>query len=302
MSNNLGFTVEAIEPVSVTGPAAIEGAAFMSPYVWKLDHGKGYGLLVRVVPPAGTPQASTGSIWYGESSDGLAFKLDDKAVICPGPDPLDIGGCEDPTLILLKDRALVYYTGVDASGSTGQLLLAQGKDVHHLDKTSIALASSKTEGNTKEASIDRTTDGHWRLFYEYARNEASLVGLATGESEVGPWTEQPQPFAPRTDAWDSWHLSTGPLLTTDKDMPVMFYNGATRDARWRIGWVAFDAEYTRVVDRCLEPLIVPPPQPDRTAADIAFAASLVADGNHAILYYSLADARLERARIRRFRF
>lgn len=26
----------------------------------------------------------------------------------------------------------------------------------------------------------------------------------------------------------------------------MFYNGATRDARWRIGWIAFDAEYTKV--------------------------------------------------------
>ena len=26
----------------------------------------------------------------------------------------------------------------------------------------------------------------------------------------------------------------------------MFYNGATHDARWRIGWIAFDRDYERV--------------------------------------------------------
>ena len=39
----------------------------------------------------------------------------------------------------------------------------------------------------------------------------------------------------------------------------MFYNGATQDARWRIGWVAFNSDCTRVVGRGIEPLVVPPP-------------------------------------------
>jgi predicted GH43/DUF377 family glycosyl hydrolase len=94
-------------------------------------------------------------------------------------------------------------------------------------------------------------------------------------------------------------LSTGPLLTSDKDAPVMFYNGATHDARWRIGWVAFDAEYSKIVDRCVEPLIAPPPAPDRTDTDIVFAASIVLTGGHPWLYYSSADATLFRATIRR---
>lgn len=294
----LDFNVEAIDAVHVDGPEAIRGSALMSPYVWKRDGG-GFALLVRVVPPADATPRCTGMIWYGESDDGLRFSLDDTPAIAPG-DPLDAGGCEDPTLVLLPDRALVYYTGVDVDGATGQLLLAQGPDVRNLGKPSIALASSKSEGNTKEATIDRTARDHWRLFYEYARDAASLIGMATGEGPVGPWSEQPQPFAPREDAWDSWHLSTGPLLTTDKQRPVMFYNGATRDARWRIGWVAFDAEYSKVVDRCIEPLIVPPPQPDRAMSDIAFAASLIAEGEHSILYYSLGDEKLARAKIRRF--
>ena len=82
----------------------------------------------------------------------------------------------------------------------------------------------------------------------------------------------------------------------------MFYNGATQDARWRIGWVAFDADYTKVVDRCIEPMIVPPPQEKRTMTDIAFASSLIAEGDQSILYYSLADERLARAHIHRFAF
>jgi predicted GH43/DUF377 family glycosyl hydrolase len=297
----LDFAVEAIESVEVKGPKAVEGAALMSPYVWGRD--KGYGILVRVVPPPGAAPASTGAIWYGESDDGLSFQLTDAPVIAPRRE-LDIGGCEDPTLVLLEDRALVYYTGVDTAGATGQLLVAEGPDVQHLAKTRIALASSKSQGNTKEASIDRTLADGWRLFYEYARDEASLVGLAIGPGPTGPWDEQPQPFAPRDKRWDSWHLSTGPLLTTHKDTPVMFYNGATRDARWRIGWVAFDADYRHVVDRCVEPLIAPPPRPDRALADIAFAASLLSepDSAQSILYYSCGDAWLERAHIRRFEY
>src|SRR3546814_4107233 len=65
------------------------------------------------------------------------------------------------------------------------------------------------------------------------------------------------------------------MLMNDPNSPVMFYNGATRDARWRIGWVAFDRDCRRVIDRGIEPLIIPPPVDDRTATDIAFAASVI---------------------------
>jgi predicted GH43/DUF377 family glycosyl hydrolase len=297
----LDFTVEKIEAVTVDLPDALAGSALMSPYVWRLDDGR-YGMLARIVPPAGAQHPSTGSIWYGESPDGLHFTLGDAPVIAPGTGGLDLGGCEDPTLLTDGERTLVYYTGVDADGSTGRLMLADGPDVHHLEKRGIALASTKTTGNTKEATIDHTSDGGWRLFYEYAHLDASRIGLAIGEGACGPWHEQPHPFSVREHGWDSWHLSTGPLLTTDKDRPVMFYNGATRDARWRIGWVAFDQDYTRVVDRCIEPLIVPPPQPERGMTDIAFAASIIAAGDLLYLYYSVADARLARAHIRRFSF
>ncbi len=292
------FNVERIDPIALAGNAAVSNRCWMSPYVWRLGDGS-YAMLVRAVPPAGET-GDTGTIWYATSRDGLSFVATDTPVLSPGPGPDDIGGCEDPTPVLCDDGSvLVYYTGVDASRTHGEMLYATGPSLDRLTKQGVAMANTPSQGNIKEATVDRTSDGGWRMFYEYARDEASLIGLAVGTGVAGPWTDQKDPFGPRTDSWDSWHLSTGPMLTSDKNRPVMFYNGATRDARWRIGWVAFDAEYTQVVARGVEPLITPPPSLERNAADIAFAASVVLVGNEIWLYYSLADTHLRRAIIRR---
>ena len=200
----------------------------------------------------------------------------------------------------MKDGYVVYYTGVEGDRAHGELLYADGPSLDALTKRGVALESTKSMGNTKEATVELMDDGRWRLFYEFARDEASLIGVAIGPGVAGPWTEEPAPFGPRTDMWDNWHLSTGPLLMTDPTSPVMFYNGATRDARWRIGWAMFNAECTTVTERCLQPMLTPPPCDERTATDIAFAGSVVVDPTGAIwLYYSVEDRRLERALIRR---
>jgi predicted GH43/DUF377 family glycosyl hydrolase len=101
------------------------------------------------------------------------------------------------------------------------------------------------------------------------------------------------------DSWDSWHLSSGPVICTDPDAPVMFYNGATQRAEWRIGWVVFDGAYERVLDRCEKPLITPPPRREPEDTDIAFAASAIEEGRIIYLYYSIADKDMMRAAIRR---
>ena len=85
-------------------------------------------------------------------------------------------------------------------------------------------------------------------------------------------------------------------MIKDRD-PVMFYNGATVDARWRIGWISFDPEFTRVTGRGVEPMLVPPPPTDRAATDIAFAASCIVEDEQISLYYSLEDRLLRRARV-----
>ena len=294
----IDFNVEALEPVTLQGPSILSERDLMSPYVWAEPSGR-LGIMVRAVPPAGADRTDTGIIWAGWSDDGIVFDMAAAPAIVPGPAAIDCGGVEDPTVVRTDDGYVVYYTGVTADQAHGNMLYATGPALDRLTKQGVALASTKTMGNTKEATIGHTADGHWRLWYEYAADNASRVGLAIGDGVAGPWEEQPTPFLPRLESWDNWHLSTGPMLMTDPDFPVMFYNGATADARWRIGWVAFDRDCRRVVDRGIEPLITPPPVADRTATDIAFAASVIEQDGAIWLYYSLEDRRLARARIRR---
>jgi predicted GH43/DUF377 family glycosyl hydrolase len=232
----IDFNVEKIDAVRVSGLTDLAHRDLMSPYVWEED-GK-LAMLLRVVDQG--PRATTGSIYYATGTSGLSFTAAKEPALSPGPTAGDIGGCEDPTVVKWRGRYYVYYTGVDKTRASGQMLYASGRDIMQLRKQGIAHASTKTEGNTKEATIGRTKDGRWRLFYEYVRDESSRIGLAYGRGVSGPRHERAAPFLPRDGHWDSWHLSTGPLLTDDPEAPVMFYNGATRDARWRIGWIGFD--------------------------------------------------------------
>ena len=297
-STMLDFSVEALDAVEIDGPPALMARDFMSPFVWREDGGR-FGILLRAVPKLGAKATDTGVVWGGWSQDGRRFTMLPGPSIVPGPGKEDIGGIEDPTVVRLENEYAVYYTGVLGDHAHGQMFYARGPSIDRLTKTGVAHASSKSQGNTKEATVQRTGAGDWRMFYEYAADDASRIGLATGKDVAGPWIEQPSPFMPREDSWDNWHLSTGPMLMDDPQMPVMFYNGATRDARWRIGWIAFDADCTGVVDRGIMPLITPPPDADRTATDIAFAASVVCVEDQIWLYYSLADKKLARALVRR---
>ena len=298
-SGQMNFNVEEIQEVTLTGPAACVERDHMSPYVWRQADGT-LGIMVRAVPTSAMESVDTGTVWYGTGTDGRRFAMTHAPVIAPGPGPEDCGGIEDPTVLRWHDDIVVYYTGVTADHQHGQMLYAVGPSPTELYKKGVALASTKTVGNTKEATVERTVEGKWRLFYEYAHHEQSLIGMAIGLGVAGPWEEVATPLHPREHSWDNWHLSTGPLLLDDPERPVMFYNGATHDARWRIGWVAFDRDCLTVVDRGIEPLITPPPAEDRQATDIAFAASVIVEDDGTIwLYYSLEDQRLFRARVQR---
>lgn len=290
------FDIVALDEVVVDGPAALLAHDLMSPFVWRAPDG-GLAVLLRAVPRPLLPGGITGRIWYGRCDrDGSAFRMDDRPLIEPGPGALDIRGCEDPTVVPGTD-CVVYYTGLDANGD-GQMLYAAGPDVRSLQKKGVALASSKTERNTKEASVDRTSDGQWRLFYEYSKGCQSRIGLAFGPGPHGPWDEQADPFDARPEMWDSWHLSTGPLLMTDADAPVMFYNGANRDAEWGIGWVVFDRDCTHVTARSRAPLITPSAAaPD--GVEISFAASVIQTEDEIWLYFSRNDRKIFRAHLRR---
>jgi predicted GH43/DUF377 family glycosyl hydrolase len=266
----------------------------LSPFVWRGS--QQYELLLRAVNHSEVAAEKVARIYYGRSADGLRFMMGDHPVIPPGHGDDDKDGCEDPTVAVVGGTTYVYYTGWNQTILTGQLLLAAGPDAEHLHKRGIAIPSSNEVANPKEASIVPVADGTWRMFFEYSQDEASKVAIAYAPEVVGPWTLQPPLFDARPEQWDSWHLSPGPILCSDPMRPVMFYNGGSREVQWRIGWIAFDADFTRVVARCDKPLITPPPGP-LGDTDSAFAASAVEVDNKVHLYYSIADKDMFRAQL-----
>ncbi len=146
--------------------------------------------------------------------------------------------------------------------------------------------------------VSQAGGGSWRLYFEYANDSRSKIGLARSESMSGPW-EVPDPlFEARPSAWNSWHLSTCPIVNSDLENPAMFCNGAMRDAHWRIGWVIFNADYTRMVRRSAQPLGLPHGARRGEDTDIAFAPLGMDDGKiH--LYCSVSDQYCIRAIIGR---
>ena len=210
----------------------LSGMYTLSPFVW--HEGGLYHLLVRAVPRSEIPAEKIARVYYGRSEDGLRFTMGDEPVIAPGPGEDDLDGCEDPTLAHVDGTYYVYYTGWNQAAQRGQLLLAAGPDLDRLEKRGVALPCQPNCENPKEATIVQAGDGTWRLFFEYAADGASKIGIASSPAAGGPWTILDPLFDARPDSWDSWHLSTGPVLS-DANVPVMFYNGASRNAEWRSG-------------------------------------------------------------------
>lgn len=290
------FIVEATEEMTLTCPDSVAGMFTLSPFVWR--EGTEYLAMFRIVPDREIAAEKIARVHLATSADGLNFSVDPEPVIAPGPAADDIDGCEDPTVVKIDGRYIVYYTGWNEKQKVGRLLLADGPAPDRLTKRGVALASMQDQLNPKEATLVLAADGRWRLFYEYAADDASRIGVASGETADGPWRIEQPPFARREEQWDCWHLSTGPILE-DAERPVMFYNGATRDAHWRIGWVAFSPDFQKVVDRGETPLIIPEIDAATDWTDIAFAASCVTVGDKVWLYYSVADRALMRATLRR---
>ncbi len=290
-----GFALASMDEVHFFCSDELAGLYKLSPFVW-LEGGR-YEMLLRVVNRSEQPSEKVARVHRGWSTDGVAFELAEVPAIAAGPDvlgSLDSGGCEDPTVARVGDTYYVYYSGWNERIKRGELLLASGSSLAGLEKRGIALESTDAARNPKEATVVRTRDGSWRLFFEFAGEDASKIGIARSANVDGPW-EVLAPLFESRPGWDSWHLSTGPVLDSDPDFPVMFYNGATRDAHWRIGWIVFDADYTRVVARCIEPIVLPHIHRNHDDTDIAFAASSVEIDGSIHLYYSVADQYVVRA-------
>jgi predicted GH43/DUF377 family glycosyl hydrolase len=265
----------------------------LSPYVWE-ENGL-YRMLIRAVNPSQDITQEVARIYYGESKDGIHFKMDDGPVIAPGVYPESKDGVEDPTVVCLDDGYLIYYTGWNLTKREGQLLFSKGMDLHSLQYYGKAMESHGKYLNPKEATVSQLKDGKWVLFFEYADENRSRIGKATSDRPHGPWTVSGEYLKSRDGSWDSWHMSAGPMITDAKNESVMFYNGSNELAHWRVGWVTMDSAGT-IKKRSEEPLITPKPD-HRGKVDIAFAASAIAKEDEIWLYYATQDQHPFRALI-----
>ncbi len=288
------FSVRRTDRLTLFKPAAFEGFYALSPFVWK--GASNYEMLLRLVNPSPDASRKVARIHHAESDDGLSFEMGGRASIPTGPSGEDRDGCEDPTVAILDDFWHVYYTGWNESERRGQLLYASGPNAAQLAKNGVAIPSQPSFENPKEATIACGDDGIWNLFFEYADEGASQIGLAKSNSVSGPWMiQKARVIEQRADRWDNWHLSPGPVFQIG-DHNYMFYNGGTRAPNWRIGWVAFDARFESIVDRCADPIITPA-SPKDYETDIAFSASLVRSDDGLWLYFSVADQYMYRATV-----
>ena len=298
MTKPLRLQVVAQEPLSIARSNRLADMYMLSPYIWRQPGEKGFHILLRAVPRRDDePRLKMAEIWHGVSKDGLHFEMDVAPAVFPGPDLVDLDGCEDPTVITGPDGLHLWYTGFNQKQEVGRLLLARGPDVSRLAKAGVALESRPPFANPKEAAVAPVAGGGWRMYFEYAHEEASLIGQAFADNLDGPWEKVKQaPLKPRKGAFDDWHLSPGPILDLPGDRRLLFYNGALREAQWRIGWAVFDPAFDTLLERCEEPLITPETA-EGSGSDIAFAASAVEAEGEVWLYYSQSDQDLRRARL-----
>lgn len=272
----------------------LKGMYKLSPYVWKEN--KSFHMLVRAVNQSDDPLQKVARIYYGHSTDGLHFKMDDGPVLAPGISELSKDGVEDPTVVCVPDGYLVYYTGWNQTRELGELLFSRGRTIHELQFAGEALRSQKNYNNPKEATVAQLINQEWALFFEFARGGRSRLGKAAGNSPEGPWHIEGEYLKARRGHWDSHHLSTGPLLRDSRNNTVMFYNGSNAKAHWRIGWITMD-DAGKLKERCNKPLLVPAPNKNGSV-DIAFAASAILHDDRFIwLYYSREDKQPMRALI-----
>lgn len=288
------FKVIRTEQLMLECTSPLSGMYKLSPFVWE-ERGI-YHILIRAVNPSEDATQKVARVYYGTSSDGIQFNMNDGPILAPGTNNYDKDGCEDPAVVHQNDNYLVYYTGWNQTKLEGQLLLAQGPSIESLSLSSIAIPSKQPYINPKEATVAQFKNGKWVLFFEYANEGRSKIGKASSEKADGPWRTEGEFLPALKDSWDSYHLSPGPVLANILDQTVMFYNGADSNAHWRIGWAIIDSE-GQVMERSKYPLITPPKgEPGDT--DIAFAASAILVDKEIWLYYSIADKATYRATVK----
>ncbi len=278
-------------PLRFTGGPASAGEYLLSPFVYD----RGHQIFVRAVPHLDDePERKISRAFHGRSTDGVTFELDPAPAIAPGPEPFDLGGVEDPTVVEQAETLHVFYSGWNGVTKRSSMQRASGPRDGALLKCGEVLPPNGLPA--KEATLVRC-DGGWTMFYEIERESASLNATATAPSLLGTWTIGDDVLLPRSGHFDDYHLSPVAFLRSPDGTRVLIYNGATRDGRWQIGWCSLDEKCLQVLRRADEPVICASRNTPEQR-DLAFGASAFALGDDVYVYYSIGDTDSTRARMR----
>lgn len=279
--------------IEIERPEELASHYTLSPYV--LRSTEGFAVLLRLVNRSDDAEKKVSRVHAGTSGDGTTFVLGATPVVEPDDMMEDSGGCEDPTVVAADGQYAVFYSGYSRKTRASYMLGATGSKLERLTKQGLVFADPAYQ-NPKEAAVVATSTGY-RMFFEYAADGRSKIGVADAPALGGPWTFAPTPLEARAGCFDAYHMSPASTVRLNDGRVVLFYNGSTQKIAWRIDWAILNADATEILERSDEPLISPQDIEDGDT-DIAFAAStVIVEPNVVWMYYSVSDRILKRGTI-----
>ena len=232
-------------------------------------------------------------IGFAESSNGIDFVADDKAVIAPNLDD-DKDGVEDARLTRdfknndnsNKDKNCWLATATAYSKATDAAQLVSYRslpgDLHHWQRVAVLMPAT-TAPNKEGWNIHWTKSGaivvdskaqpikinnkYWMYYMADARSNINGVskiapvqmGIALSDDGIKWQDALGRPILPhRPGQFDSRVVEPGPHPIITKDGILLLYNGGDDTLTYRTGWALFDKkDPTKLLARCNSDIFAP---------------------------------------------
>ncbi|WP_082391424.1 glycoside hydrolase family 130 protein [Thermococcus sp. EP1] len=217
------------------------------------------------------------------SKDGINFKKYPQPVIYPTL-PEERMGCEDPRIVKINDTYYMTYTAFD--GSTARLAIASSKDLIHWEKHGIVFPEWPwtKSGAILPVKINGSYImffGDWKIWIAYSKD--LIHWKADWKNPI---------LEARLKMFDERLVEPGPPpILTDRGI-LLFYNGASWEKGYSVGWVLLDPSNPyRVIARSDEPIFEPQLLWEKVGnvPNVVFAEGLVRYKGKWIMYYGATD-------------
>lgn len=205
------------------------------------------------------------------------------------------GGCEDPRLVIIGDRAYMTYTAFEG-----------------WDCVRIVLTSIKTEDLKKKRwnwkrqrfiSPMGEVNKNWVLFPEKINGKFAVLHSISPDIKIdyldeiyeqpGKHIKSSPPSGGRPSHWDNWMRGAGaPPLRTDIGWLLLYHAMDKNDPdKYKLGCMILDiSDPTRILYRSRGPLLEPDmPYENDMKSGVVYASGAVIDGEDLVVYYGGGD-------------